>query len=346
MKKYGVLIPAYQPDFRLSELVKELTALGFPVVVVNDGSTAGLEIFEELRAMENVTVLANPVNRGMGGALKKGFAHMAEQGYEGVVAADADGQHSAADIRRMSEALAAAAPGTLVLGARDIAKMPPRSKAGNSLTKVMFRLLYGIDLRDTQTGLRGIPLTKDSIPGLLELPGERYEFQMEVLIYSAKLFPAGIAEIPIETIYIDNNQSSHFRPIKDGVKIYSVLFRNLPKFMLSSLFAFLIDYFLFNLLFYALHLTSVPATVLARIASCTVNYNVNRRLVFQNSSSRYNVLSFFCLAAVILLLNCSLMYLLVDLCCLPAFAVKIPVECLLYLFSFTVQSKLAAGKRK
>ncbi len=346
MKSYGVLIPAYQPDYRLSDLAKELTAAGFQVVVVNDGSTVGLEIFEELKKMENVTVLLNPVNRGMGGALKTGFAHMAENGFDGVIAADADGQHSASDIKRMSEVLAAQKTGTLVLGARDIAKMPPRSKVGNSITKVMFKLLYGIDLQDTQTGLRGIPLTKDSIPGLLDLPGERYEFQMEVLIYSAKLFPEGIVEIPIETIYIDNNQSSHFRPIKDGAKIYSVLFKNLPKFMLSSLAAFLVDYSLFNLLFYLFHLTTAPATVLARVVSCTVNYNVNRRMVFKNPGSRYNLLSFFCLAAVILLLNCSLMYLLVDICRLPAFVVKIPVECLLYLLSFTVQSKLAVGKRK
>ncbi len=346
MKRYGVLIPAYQPDHHLSKLAKELTAAGFQMVVVNDGSTTGLEVFRELEQMENVTVLPHPVNRGMGGALKTGFAYMAENGFDGVIAADADGQHSASDIKRMAEALAAVTPGTLVLGAREIAKMPPRSKAGNSLTKVMFRLLYGIDLQDTQTGLRGIPLTKDSISGLLNLPGERYEFQMEVLIYSAKLFPEGIVELPIQTIYIDKNQSSHFRPIKDGVKIYSVLFRNLPKFMLSSLFSFLVDYFLFNLLYYLLHLTAVPATVLARIASCTVNYNINRRLVFQNPGSRYNALSFFCLAAVILLLNCALMYLLVELCHLPAFAAKIPVECLLYLLSFTVQSKLASGKRK
>lgn len=346
MKNYGVLIPAYQPDHHLSDLVKELTAAAFRVVVVNDGSTAGLEIFEELRKMENVTVLENPVNRGMGGALKTGFAYMAEHGFEGVIEADADGQHAAEDIKRMAEALAAQKPGTLVLGARDIAQMPPRSKAGNSITKVMFRLLYGIDLRDTQTGLRGIPLTKDSIPGLLELSGERYEFQMEVLINSPKLFPEGIVEIPIQTIYIDNNQSSHFRPVKDGAKIYSVLFKSLPKFMLSSLLAFSIDYLLFNLLFYLLPLTTAPSTVLARVVSSTINYNVNRHLVFKNSSSRYNALNFFCLAAVILVLNCTLMYLLVEVCHLPAFAVKIPVECLFYLVNFTVQSKLAAGKRK
>lgn len=346
MKNYGVLIPAYQPDHHLSELAKELTAKGFQVVVVNDGSTTGLEIFEELKEMKNVTVLLNPVNRGMGGALKTGFAHMAEKGFSGVIAADADGQHSASDIERMAEALAAQKPGTLVLGARDIAQMPPRSKAGNSVTRVMFRLLYGIDLRDTQTGLRGIPLTKDSIPGLLELPGERYEFQMEVLIYSGKLFPEGIVEIPIQTIYIDNNRSSHFRPLKDGAKIYSVLFKNLPKFMLSSLLAFLVDYSLFNLLYYALQLTTAPATVLARLVSCTVNYNVNRRLVFKNPSSRYTAPRFFFLAGVILVLNCMLMNFLVEFCHLPAFAAKIPVECLLYLLSFTVQSKLASEKRK
>ena len=338
--RYGVLIPAYQPDHRLLELVRELRSDDIETVVVNDGSTVGLEIFPELERLGAV-VLHHQANRGMGGALKTGFAYMSEHGFDGVVAADADGQHTPEDIRRVAEALTQHS-GELVLGARDVSQMPRRSKMGNSITRLMFNLLYGIMLQDTQTGLRGMLFTKDSIPGLLRLPSDRYDYQMEVLVESGRLFPKGIVEVPIQTIYIDNNRSSHFRVLQDSIKIYSILLCHLPRFMASSLLAFAVDYGLFNLLYYLVLRRSVPATVLARLVSCTVNYTVNKRIVFRGSGRTYNVWNYIKLAAGILIANSLLIYLLVDRMGLPAFIMKILVECLLYLVSFAVQNQLAS----
>ena len=333
----GVLIPAYEPGEALPALTRALMDKGVPVVVVNDGSTTGLEYFERIRA-QGAVVLEHGENLGKGRALKTGLAWMAEQGYEGVVTADADGQHSLEDILRVARALASGSR-RLVLGIRDVSRMPNRSRTGNCLTRTLFRLLYGIKLQDTQTGLRGIPLTGENRSGLLSLTGERYEYEMEMLIEAGELFPAGIQELEIETIYLeDSDTSSHFRPLADGARIYSVLFRHFPRFFLSSILAFLVDYSLFNLLYYLLFHRSVPAAVLARVVSAGVNYTVNRKLVFGSS---YHLLGYVKICLVILLAGSGLMYLLVDCLSLPAFLVKPLVDCGLYVLSFAAQNRMA-----
>lgn len=333
----GVLIPAYEPGEALPALTRALMDKGVPVVVVNDGSATGLEYFERIRA-QGAVVLEHKENLGKGRALKTGLAWMAEQGYEGVVTADADGQHSLEDILRVARALAGGSR-RLVLGIRDVSRMPNRSRTGNRLTRTLFRLLYGIKLQDTQTGLRGIPLTGENRSGLLSLTGERYEYEMEMLIEAGELFPAGIQELEIETIYLeDSDTSSHFRPLADGARIYSVLFRHFPRFFLSSILAFLVDYSLFNLLYYLLFHRSVPAAVLARVVSAGVNYTVNRKLVFGSS---YHLLGYVKICLVILLAGSGLMYLLVDCLSLPAFLVKPLVDCGLYVLSFAAQNRMA-----
>jgi glycosyltransferase involved in cell wall biosynthesis len=332
-----VLIPAYEPGEALPALTRALMDKGVPVVVVNDGSATGLEYFERIRA-QGAVVLEHGENLGKGRALKTGLAWMAEQGYEGVVTADADGQHSLEDILRVARALASGSR-RLVLGIRDVSRMPNRSRTGNCLTRTLFRLLYGIKLQDTQTGLRGIPLTGENRSGLLSLTGERYEYEMEMLIEAGELFPAGIQELEIETIYLeDSDTSSHFRPLADGARIYSVLFRHFPRFFLSSILAFLVDYSLFNLLYYLLFHRSVPAAVLARVVSAGVNYTVNRKLVFGSS---YHLLGYVKICLVILLAGSGLMYLLVDCLSLPAFLVKPLVDCGLYVLSFAAQNRMA-----
>ena len=334
--RLGVLIPAYQPDQRLADLAGKLMEAGFSVVVVDDGSSAAsAPVFQ---ALDPAVVLRHEENRGKGRALKTGLAYLADRGFTGAVTADADGQHSVEDIPRVAEALAGRS-GRLVLGAREIAQMPLRSRTGNSLTRTLFRLLYGIRLQDTQTGLRGIPLTEQSVPGLLALSGERYEYEMEMLIHSAALFPGGVEELPVQTIYFPESAGeSHFQPLRDGMKIYSVLFRRLPRFFLSSLLTFLVDYLAFNLLYYLVLGSSVPSAVLARCAAAGVNYHVNRRLVFGGS---YGLRGYLKVLASLLLLNCALMYLLVDRLGLPAFLMKPLVDGGLYAVSFAWQNRLA-----
>ena len=258
---------------------------------------------------------------------------MLEHGYDAAVTADSDGQHSPEDICNIIEKLNAN-PDSLIMGMRDVAQMPPKSKTGNSLTRRLFKVMYSIDLQDTQTGLRGIPLSNE----LLQLKGDRYEYEMEMLIYSGKLF-GSITEEPIKTIYIDNNSGSHFNPVKDGLKIYSVLFSNLPSFMMVSVTSFVVDYLLFNLLYYVVLGNTAISTVAARVASSLFNFTLNKKLVFKSSSEKYNIINYYKLAAFILVANMALMAVLVDFLHVPAFLAKIIVECTLYIISFTTQNK-------
>lgn len=232
----AVVIPAYQPDEQLLTLVQDLRARRPEqlVIVVNDGSDSKLhDLFVQLQNYQ-VKVLHHPRNFGKGQALKTAFAHYLElAGNEalGVITADADGQHSVADILTLSDALKQSAQ-QLHLGVRDFAagahsaEIPWRSKMGNSLTAYIFRKISSTALYDTQTGLRGIPA------GLLKLilnsQLRGYELEMEMLLMAAH-HRIQINQIPIKTIYFNQNANSHFNPLWDSLKIYRVVARYLFK---------------------------------------------------------------------------------------------------------------------
>ena len=219
-----VLVPAYQPGPHLLDLVVELGAAapGVPVVVVDDGSSpAAAPVLAEVAAL-GCTVLRHEVNRGKGVALKTGFRHIArEHPGQDVVCADADGQHSVTDI--LSVAGHVRDTGRMVLGVRHFATgVPLRSRFGNTVTQVLFRAVTGRPVRDTQTGLRAFPA--GLLDWLLSVPGERFEYEMNVLLAAAR---AGhpMDEVVITTTYLEDNASSHFGALSDSARIYWPLLR-------------------------------------------------------------------------------------------------------------------------
>lgn len=339
----GVLIPAYQPDEKLTGLVERLVGeTGLAPVVVDDGSTRGREIFPQVEAL-GATVLTHPQNRGKGRALKTGIAWMAQAGFDGVVTADADGQHLVEDIVAIARTLEQH-PDQLVLGVRELSQMPLKSRMGNTMTRWLFQLLYGTQVTDTQTGLRGMALGGGQAQRLLALYGERYELEMEMLIHAPRLF-SGITEVPIQTVYLDNNASTHFHPLRDGAKIYARLLRSFPLFLLSSLLSFALDYGLFNALYYLARLGAGPATVVARLFSAMENYLFNRHIVFRGRGKGYSLKNYVLLAAAVLAVNVALIQLLVGGLHLPAYLAKLLVECCLYVVNFFVQSHLASREK-
>lgn len=225
-----VLVPVYQAGHPLPALVAELrdAAPGSQVVVVNDGSSpASTPALDAARDL-GCTVLHHDRNRGKGAALKTGFRHIREaHPGEHVVCADADGQHGVTDILQV--AAHAEATGRMVLGVRRFdGVVPLRSRLGNTVTRLLFRALTGRAVRDTQTGLRAYP---GALLGWLEsVPGERFEYEMNVLLQAAR---AGhpIDEVVIATTYLQDNASSHFGSVTDSVRIY----RPLLGFAASSL---------------------------------------------------------------------------------------------------------------
>lgn len=212
-----ILIPAYKPDEALVATVTELSEKGYDILVVDDGS--GKDYQRIFRAVVPLaTVLRKKENHGKGAALKSGFDYLIKHRPDCrfVITADADGQHKTTDIVRMDAYLHEF--GGFVIGSREfVGAVPLRSKFGNSVTREVFALVSGTRVGDTQTGLRGFETAL--LPWLISVPGERYEYEMNILLdAAARRIP--ICEIPIETLYEAGNPSSHFDPIKDSIKIY------------------------------------------------------------------------------------------------------------------------------
>jgi hypothetical protein len=269
-----VAIPAHRPSAGLIDLVGALQQMP-AIVVVDDGSGAEFAAtFAQAAQFPNVQVLRHAVNLGKGAALKTAFNYVLcnMPDAAGVVTADADGQHHPEDIEGVAAALADN-PEALVLGARTFGgDVPLRSRFGNVMTRGIMHALLGRKLRDTQTGLRGIPSTL--LPRLMRLEATGYEFELEMLIAAHQL-SVPVVERPIRTIYEPENKSSHFNPIVDSMKIYFVLLR----FGSVSFLSAMLD----NLVFIVAveQLGSVLASqVLGRVFSVTFNYWMVRTSVF------------------------------------------------------------------
>ena len=227
IKNIIVVIPSLNPDNRLVNLVEELIDYGVKkIIVINDGSVSdSLSYFKKVSEKEECKLLVHEVNRGKGRALKTAFSYCEEiEDCYGVITVDGDGQHLVKDIIACMEAMYQNR-NKVVLGVRDFSThgVPFRSKFGNEVTKRMLRLLCGIHISDTQTGLRGIPA--GYLKEFISYQGERYEYETNMLLMMKK---NGVewTEVKINTVYLDNNIRSHFNPIKDSWRIYKIILKS------------------------------------------------------------------------------------------------------------------------
>ncbi len=341
----AVLIPAWQPDQRLTSLVSHLLELGFgAIVIVNDGSDSRYdEVFQRLALRPHVHVLRHDVNLGKGRALKTGLTYFKRcfPEFAGIVTADADGQHRPEDIRHTAEELDAElrnGPSRMVLGSRRFKNgVPLRSRLGNVFTRLIFAILTGKKLSDTQSGLRGIPA--GLVPSLVDLEGERYEYEMDVLMHAVN--SCGIREVPIETIYLDGNRSSHFRPLQDSMRIYFVLLR----FVLSSLIAAGIDFVVFAAIF-ALTSSLITSVIAGRVSSLA-NFALNRRFVFKSGAGLTRAVTrYYLLVLAVGVAAYGSIHLLTGTLGMNVLAAKILAETTLWFASFAIQRTFVFGLRK
>ncbi len=223
MRRCAVIIPALNPPESLVEYVRTLLLRGVAqVIVVNDGSDGSTaEVFRRLSRLERCTVLTHSVNRGKGRALKTAFAYVLREelgDWSGVVTADADGQHHPDDVCHVAAVLGRGED-AVILGIRDFSHshVPWRSQLGNRLTRWLIRWLFDTKIEDTQTGLRGIP--KQHLPWMLELKGERFEYEMNMLLNVIRK-RIRIQQVPIRTLYFHRNTGSHYRAIVDSLRIF------------------------------------------------------------------------------------------------------------------------------
>lgn len=334
-----VLIPAFEPDLRLVQLIRDLaTALpGARVLVVDDGSGRAFEGIFDVAADAGAIVLRQPQNRGKGAALKLGFAWASRNAPgEDVVCADCDGQHSPADIARVAGAVE---PRTMTLGGRRFTgTVPLRSRLGNTASRWVFRLISGTRLHDTQTGLRAYPA--DLLAWLSVVEGTRFEYEFNLLLRAGD---AGVKlrEVPIETIYLDENASSHFRPLRDSLRIYAPAWG----FAASSLAGYVVD---IAALVFLNWLTGhlVASIIGARLLSAAVNFSLNRDVVFRHHGSRGAAAArYAALAAVLLAVNAAAMTALVSGLGWPLLVAKVVVEASLFVVSYGVQRRLVFRTR-
>lgn len=339
------LVPAYEPDGALLGVLEDLKTYGFDIVIVNDGSSKDKdEIFEQ--AEKYGTVISYDENKGKGSAIKTGLEYIRDNFPEDstIVTVDADGQHTAKDAAMITEA-AESAPGTLVLGSRKMTdKAPLRSRVGNGITRLVYKLSTGTRVYDTQTGLRAF--SASLIPQFIGIEGDRYEYEINVLLKAPGL-GIPIEEKTIETIYVGKNTSSHFDTVKDSFRVY----REILKFSASSLLSFLIDYCLFaffSMITAGIGTASVTVSnVLARFISATFNFTVNKKLVFKsNANTAEAAVRYFILAAVILIGNTFVLNTLTVTFGVNRYAAKIATEMIFFVLSYVCQHTYVFAEKK
>jgi glycosyltransferase involved in cell wall biosynthesis len=329
-----VLIPAYRPGESLVELVVDLSGRGVQgIIVVNDGSGPEFEnCFKTVATYPHVRIVHHAVNLGKGAALKTGMNYALVHFPEclGVVTADADGQHDPEDIVRIAAALCENC-GALVMGVRTFdTKVPWKSRMGNIFTRGVMRLIVGQKLSDTQTGLRGVP--SFLIPHLLRVPTSGYEFELDMLI-SCKHQGCQVIQVPIQTIYVNNNRDSHFHPLFDSMRIYLLLIR----FGVLSLVTAALDNLIFAFAYSMTHSIG-QAQIAGRVLAMMFNYFGVRSVVF-HSQERHTIV----LPKYILLVVCNglLSYMLIQflhfrvgISTIPS---KLVAEGLLFVANFAIQ---------
>lgn len=338
-----LIIPAFNPDATLIKLLAEHRALNLAqeCIIVNDGShEASSALFIALE-QQGYVVLHHDKNQGKGAALKTAMnyylAHFSNH-YAGVITADADGQHSIHDIVKMSR-LFLDDTTQLHLGVRQISKahIPLRSRVGNVVTKYLFNCLTKSRINDTQTGLRVIP--RQLVQSLVLSSRSGYEFEFE-MFFIARQLDFKIKQIPIETIYIDNNRSSHFNPLFDSLRIYYVFIR----FCCVAMCSFLLDFSLFGFLYYFSNQAAL-SVVGARLISVPFNFFLNKNISFKYKDKLvYSALLYVLLACVIGLSSFQLMSLLHYLG-FNIYLSKIMAEFLIFIANFVIQYVFIFAKR-
>lgn len=338
------LIPSYEPDFVLLDVVKELLDNNFTVVVVNDGSDVKYnEVFDKLP--KEVNYLCYEKNQGKGHALKHGLTYIRDNFKDcTVVTLDSDGQHKVSDAIKICEECESKEQYSLILGSRKFDKTAPfKSRFGNFMARTSFLISTHHKIYDTQTGLRAF--SSNLLDMMIEVKGERYEYEMNVLLETIRE-KIPIIEVKIETIYINNNAGTHYNPLKDTLKI----FKEVIKFSASSLIGFGVDYASYSLL------TLIPSpweywlvacNVIARIISASVNFTINYKIVFKSKENVWKAIFEYALLALFILgCNTLFLWLLVNNAGMNKYLAKVIVEGTMFIVSWIIQRLFVFRRRQ
>lgn len=343
IKDIVVVIPAYCPNQELQKSVKEMANTFQRILVVNDGSSKEYDdLFFSLK--KHVEIIKHPENEGKGAAIKTALNFLKDdESVLGIITVDADGQHLTQDVINIADH-ASGRSDNFILGVRDFSEnIPLRSKFGNVLTLFILKLFYGLSLGDSQTGLRYVP--RRLFESLIALPGERYEFELQCLL-SLNRNKEVMVQVPIDTVYIEDNESSHFRPLHDSIRIYSVFFR----FGFSSIFCFALDILVFSTVLAVSSGNIMASTAVARVVSGASNFWLNRVYVFGRSNEenwlRHGFL--YLMLWLFLMLTSALIVGVIDAWLIGTYivAIKIITDSILFFLSYNIQKSIIFKKEK
>lgn len=334
MKNNILVIPAYEPSDSLCDIISDIPS-DYTIIIVDDGSKSqnSSQVFSDLEHKNNITILRHLSNKGKGAALKTAFLYAYEHfDFKYLITLDADGQHLPEDVMRITSVAEDNSNYSIILGTRNFDhKTPFKSRIGNKLTSLIFKYVYNYNLKDTQTGLRAIK--RCILPQISKIESNKYDFETDTLIYLIKNRHL-IHCVDISTVYIDDNRSSHFNPIKDSILIY----KSLLSFAFTAFISFSVDYILFALILYFTESILISA-LLARLTSGTINFYLNYSIFLGYRSQRKSYMTLYIILFICIFTASYLGIILLSNLQIPILLSKLLVDFTLFFISFFTQRK-------
>lgn len=209
-----VVIPALNEERAIRAVALDALAHCGKVIVVDDGSSDGTGAAIVDLPLERIRH-EHPLGKAQ--ALQDGFRRALELGCDGVLTMDGDGQHSAADLPRLLTA-AKKYPDRIVIGARLQGRdaTPGKNRLGNRQADFWVSWAAGARIVDSQSGQRYYP--RAAVELALTLPHGGFVFESEILIEAARRGIATVS-VPILARYADDRRASHFKPLRDVLRI-------------------------------------------------------------------------------------------------------------------------------
>lgn len=285
-----IIIPAYNPPIDLFKALLAKIDNVFPnILIVNDGSSEEYSSFFK-KIEKKYRVLKHEYNFGKGKAIKTAYSYALDN-YQEVLAyvvIDCDNQHDIEDMINCCK-MAIKHPDSLVIGVRDFSlqNVPFKSRYGNRITRLMINWLFNCDIKDTQTGLRAI--TPNIAKKLINISGDRFNYELKCLIFCCEE-NIPIIEVPIKTIYINNNKESRYNPIKDSIIIYKEFINYYIKLFIPYLFSLLVFLTVFYFWNYNNDLKAILlVNILAGLVNIILNIFLNYKNIYRHNSLGNNI---------------------------------------------------------
>ena len=217
--KILAIIPALNAERTIAAVVVESRRHIEPVLVIDDGSS---DATGDVARAAGATLIRHDVNRGKGAALKTGFAWALEHGFEAVITLDADGQHLASEIPKFIEAHEETSA-DLIIGGRShlFDQMLPRRRMANRFSALCISIASGARITDSQSGFR---LYSANLLRTVKPRTNGFDMESEVIVRAGRR-GLGIVTIPIELGFVNGIATSHYKPLKDTLRIAGTVIR-------------------------------------------------------------------------------------------------------------------------